>query len=129
MKETVCKNCIYHDSLEMCICQESELYGKCTDVSCKCDKFSDNWKFECSFCNHEKIRPDFLGQGIKTPADNAASLFASVLGTEKETTTGIRLFEYDEGSCLAFDNSAGEYAEGVIEIRYCPLCGRNLRVI
>ena len=73
----------------------------------------------CSFCAGDRIFPDQVGEGTKT----MAMMMGMLLGDLRNGSDGIRLVNK---TYLAFDNSAGEYAEEMVEIKYCPMCGREL---
>ena len=48
----------------------------------------------------------------------------ALLGFDEHS--GIMLDEENGKHYLTYDNSAGEYARGAVEIKYCPICGREL---
>lgn len=43
---------------------------------------------------------------------------------DKESYAKIVMAKY--GNFLLYDNSADEYANGRVNINYCPICGRKL---
>ena len=63
------------------------------------------------------------GDGIATMADNIQSLF----GRSQITGSGVQLKALNGGIVLAYDNSADEYGDGYLPIRYCPMCGQKLQ--
>lgn len=80
----------------------------------------------CEFCDGKLIPTEYTSGGIRTAADMISSLYTSFFGEEKSTGSGIRLICEDGENLLSFDNSANEYADGMIAINYCPMCGRKL---
>lgn len=76
---------------------------------------------ECTFCAGEKIRISGIGPGTKTMKFMLDYMFGT---DDDEDYDGIRLVK---GNRLAFDNSAGEYAEMMVDINYCPFCGTKLK--
>jgi len=80
----------------------------------------------CLLCNGEKIPAEgFLKNSIHTMKQNLDFLFGS---NEKEDPSDyIRLVEDKDETYLAFNNSSGEYSDGIVAIQYCPLCGRKLK--
>ena len=77
---------------------------------------------ECKFCAGEKVNADYVGDGI-TSAEFTINRLKQAFGMYYNDKDGIRLVD---GQYLAFDNSAGEYAEQMISINYCPMCGRKI---
>lgn len=75
---------------------------------------------ECRFCAGKKIGAEYVGPGIRTMRTKFQMLFGK---TDDEDLDGIRLVE---GEYMAFDNSSGEYAEQMVKIHYCPLCGAKI---
>lgn len=75
----------------------------------------------CKFCEgNERICDEYNKEGLLPARTMITGLFG--FGDSKN---GIR---YDtENNRLGFDNSEGEYAEGFVKIKYCPMCGRDLR--
>lgn len=76
---------------------------------------------ECPFCNGKNIPAQYIGEGQRTMLTTLNFLFG---GSDGEYGDGIRL---ENGKLLAFQNSSGEYAEQMIEINYCPFCGKRLK--
>lgn len=75
----------------------------------------------CAFCEGKRVKMDTIGPGIRTMQTNLYSLF----GYEgSKGIGGIRLVDKNK---LAYDNSSGEYAEQLININYCPFCGKILK--
>lgn len=84
---------------------------------------------DCRFCSGKLIKPTGFGDGIKTVKtmlDGLLSSFQMSMEEDKETDHASGGIMLKDGSKLAFDNSSGEYAEMLIEIGYCPFCGRKL---
>ena len=75
----------------------------------------------CDFCKgKETIKATSIID--KRRANPMNYMFGSLVGLKIEEF-GIRLVVPNN---LCFDNSCGEYNEGVVEIKYCPMCGRKL---
>lgn len=84
---------------------------------------------ECRFCSGKHIKSECCGDGIKTMRtmlDGLLSVFEMDREEEKETDHACGGIMLKDGNKLAFDNSSGEYAEMLIEISYCPFCGKKV---
>lgn len=82
----------------------------------------------CLLCEGQKIPAEgFSKKGMHTMKQNMDFLFGT---SEKlEPSDYIQLVEDENETYLSFQNSSGEYADGFIAIRYCPLCGKKLKAI
>lgn len=79
----------------------------------------------CDFCEGKLIPPDGFGStGIHTISQNISYLFGKDINFKSYDY--IRLFKDDNKYFLIFQNSSGEYSEGFIAIKYCPMCGKKL---
>jgi hypothetical protein len=76
---------------------------------------------ECKFCAGGRVNAEYVGEGIRTMRINLSMMFGAF--NDDDEKDGIRLVD---GKYLAFDNSSGEYAEQMVEINYCPLCGKKI---
>lgn len=76
----------------------------------------------CDFCEAKKfLTMKQRGVGAGTAADDFCSLFG------RESVSGVQFIDDQSGAFLSYDNSAREYGRGLLEIAYCPLCGRKLQ--
>lgn len=79
---------------------------------------------KCPFCNGLTVASEMSGDGQR-PMALSAALIQSMFGEyEPPNHYGIHL---EHGDWMHFDNSCGEYADGMIQIRFCPICGRALK--
>lgn len=75
----------------------------------------------CNFCEGRKVPAQYVGEGTRTMRTNFQFLFGR--GEDDDEADGIRLVD---GEYLAFDNSSGEYAEQMVKISFCPMCGKRI---
>lgn len=81
---------------------------------------------DCLLCKGEKIPAEgFSGNRIHTMKQNLDFLFGPI-GNE-DPSDYIQLVEDEDETYLTFNNSSGEYSDGIVAIQYCPLCGRKLK--
>ena len=78
---------------------------------------------ECRFCAGKVIDRDLVGAGIKTVQTMLHSMFGMF---DEEKTCCVDGIQLQQGNILTFDNSSGEYAAMAVEIKYCPMCGKEL---
>lgn len=76
----------------------------------------------CDFCNGEWMESSGLGDGVIRPV----GINLAWITGKWPKGHGVRLDRNDGKAYLMFDNSCCEYAEGAIEIRYCPFCGKEI---
>lgn len=79
----------------------------------------------CRFCSGKWVNGGEIGEGIPTMFTSLRFLGAA-LGVMEEKETEYDGIHLVDGNKLAFDNSSGEYAEQMLEINYCPFCGKKL---
>lgn len=87
----------------------------------------------CKFCSGRLIRSTDIGDGIATMSTMIDRLLGrGIIGSglyyddEKDCDRANGGILLKDGNKLAFDNSSGEYAEMLIQIHYCPFCGKEL---
>lgn len=90
---------------------------------------------DCKFCSGRMIRSTEIGDGIQTMGTMIDRLLGrGIIGSglyyddEKDCDHAKGGIMLKDGNKLAFDNSSGEYAEMLIQIHYCPFCGKELTV-
>jgi len=76
---------------------------------------------ECAFCAGKRIPATYAGEGTHTMRTMLTMMFGTA---EEDAVDGIRLVD---GKFMAFDNSSGEYAEQMVEINFCPMCGQEIK--
>lgn len=82
----------------------------------------------CKFCEGKCIPPDGFGTaGIHTMSQNLTYLFGQKV--DSEPNDYIRLTWDGSKPFLAFQSSSCEYADAFVEIKYCPMCGKNLKEV
>lgn len=78
----------------------------------------------CKFCEGKYILPDGPVTKTNTVHQDLAYLYTSQ--DDAEPWNYIRLIRDEGKPFLVFQNSSGEYVELAVEIKYCPLCGKEL---
>lgn len=73
---------------------------------------------KCCFCKNIK-----MGMPNWTFGDEELPTFKNADGI------AIEIRQILENNSLVFTNSADEYGCGYININYCPICGRDLKVV
>lgn len=84
----------------------------------------------CPFCSEGKMIKvnDIVNSGRpNTMGIMLTLMFGSLDKNDEEYTIenvkdGVMIF----GSQLIYDNSSGEYTPQIVDIKYCPMCGRKL---
>lgn len=79
----------------------------------------------CEFCQKENFQPAEgfdRNTGYMTMTAMLDKIFAA---HDQPSGSGI----YLKCHRLFFDNSSDEYADGYIEIKYCPFCGKEIPLI
>ena len=80
---------------------------------------------ECRFCSGKVIHNDRrFEDGFSTIKTMLMNWFGENDDEDETLVNGIQL---RNGNLLAFESSAGEYESLGVEIKYCPLCGKELK--
>ena len=78
----------------------------------------------CDLCEGKVIKAEEVGSGIQTVPQMLKWAWGFGSGEEESKTDGVWI---EDGNILCYETSSGEYAYQGIEIKYCPLCGRELK--
>ena len=80
---------------------------------------------ECRFCSGKIIHNDRrFGDRFSTFKTMLMNWFGENDDEDETLVNGIQLCN---GNLLAFDSSGGEYESLGVEIKFCPLCGKELK--
>lgn len=80
---------------------------------------------ECRFCSGRIIHNGYrFGDGFKTIKTMLMTWFSKSDDEDETLENGIQL---RNGNVLAFESSGGEYESLGVEIKFCPLCGKELK--
>ena len=76
---------------------------------------------KCKFCEGEFVGADGFEDFSQL---TMKSMLNAMFGASQiDEGMGIQLIKKN---LMCFDNSSDEYADGIIEINYCPFCGADL---
>ena len=80
---------------------------------------------ECRFCSGKSVKAGYsFGGGYHTLHMKLGWLVGSDDDDDEENVIeGVQL---KRGNLMIFDSSSGEYVRLGVEIKYCPLCGKEL---
>ena len=81
---------------------------------------------KCPFCHGLTVNAEMTDDG-QHPMALSAALIIALMGEYKPPKRyGIHLAN---GDWMHFNNSCGEYADGMIQIHFCPNCGKALKAL